>query len=76
MADTAVMLAAIEATLLQLYTKLHRTLTQKDRSMVLQDISVLEKSRDYWSKQQSAADGTRPRLATIDLTGFRNEDEE
>lgn len=64
------MLTSIEATLAQLYTKLHKVLAQKDRAATLQDIAVLEKSRDYWRKQSLIANGVKARSATIDLTGF------
>ncbi len=70
MATPAEHVATIESTLSQLYAKLHKTLTQKDRSATLQDISVLEKSLDRWTKQAAIASGTKARTSTIDLTGF------
>jgi hypothetical protein len=71
MPTPAEQVAAIETTLAQLYTKLHRVLTQKDRSAVLQDISTLEKSRDYWVKEQAATAGTTfRRCSDINLGSF------
>lgn len=70
MPSAADMVTTIESTLAQLYTKLHKTLTQKDRSATLQDIAVLEKSRDYWQKKAQIAAGTTARCAQIDLTGY------
>jgi hypothetical protein len=70
MPSAAEMVTTIEATLAQLYAKLHKSLGQKDRSATLQDIAVLEKSRDYWKKQSAIASGTKARCASIDMTGF------
>jgi hypothetical protein len=69
MATAAEQIATIESTLATLYAKVHSTLTQKDRSATLQDISKLEASLEYWRNRQAIASGTRRRCATIDLSG-------
>jgi uncharacterized protein YecT (DUF1311 family) len=70
MATAAEMVTSIETTLAQLYTKLHRSMSQKDRSSTLQDVAALEKSRDYWVGIRDRSAGTVSRVASIDLTDF------
>lgn len=70
MADSAAMISAIETNLATLYTKLHKTLSQKDRTAVLQDIETLETSLEFWERRAARADGSRPRVADINLEGF------
>lgn len=70
MPTPAEMVTSIETTLAQLYTKLHRVLSQKDRQAVLQDIKTLENSRDYWAKEVAVQGGKTPRCADIVMGDF------
>lgn len=70
MAEADDMILSIKTTLAQLYTKLHRSLAQKERNMVMQEISTLEDSLQFWEKRQAIANGSRPRVADINLGGF------
>ena len=70
MPTPAEMVTSIETTLAQLYTKLHKVLTQKDRSAVLQDIKTLENSRDYWSKEVAISARRISRCSDIVMGDF------
>jgi len=75
MATPAEMVTAIETTLASLYTKVHTTLSQKDRTATLQDISKLEQSLEYWRGRASGptaggGNNSRPRVASVDLSRF------
>jgi len=60
-------LASVEATLLVLYAKREKSMSQKDRAIVFADIERLETSRRGLLAEQARTAGTRPRIASIDL---------
>ena len=70
MANAAEMVTQIETTLASLYSKVNKSMSQKDRSATLQDISTLEKSRDYWVGIQQRTARTTARVASINLSEF------
>jgi len=75
MATPAEMITSIETTLASLYTKTSSSLSQKDRASTIQDIQKLEESLEYWRGRASASttaggNGSRPRCASVDLSGF------
>ena len=70
MANAAEMVTQIETTLASLYSKVNKSMSQKDRSATLQDISTLEKSRDYWVCIQQRTAKTVSRVASINLSEF------
>lgn len=68
-------ITAIEATLLQLYAKKERSLSQKDRAIVFAQIKDLESSRKSYLAEQARTTGARPLCATVDLQSCASADE-
>ena len=58
---------AISATLDDLYTKKSKDLSLEGRRIVLQDIDKLRGELEYWEGRLSRENGSKPRVASINL---------
>lgn len=60
-------ITTISGTLDELYSKTAKDMTLEARKIVLQDIDKLEKSLQYWEGRLGTLNGTKPRVASINL---------
>jgi DNA-binding transcriptional regulator YiaG len=60
-------IASIQTTLAELYLKLTKSMTQKDRAVTYANIKELREALQFHQASQARTLGTRPRVATIDL---------
>lgn len=68
-------IASIEATLLDLYQRRYKSISNKDRMMVNAEIATLMDQRKQLLAEQGRADGTRATLRSIDLATAQGAEE-